>query len=37
MSQYLSYDEINFVDNVNLEDILNTPDDSEVGFFVELI
>ena len=37
MSQSLPYDEINFVDNVNLEDILNTPDDSEVGFFVELI
>ena len=36
MSQYLPYDEIKFVDNVKLGDILNTSDDSEVGYFVEV-
>ena len=35
MSQPLPYDEINFDNNVKLEDILNTPDDSDIGFFVE--
>ena len=36
MSQYLPYDEIKFDNNVNLEDILNTPDDSDIGYFVEV-
>ena len=36
MSQYLPYDEINFVGDVKLEDILNTSDDSQVGYFVEV-
>ena len=36
LSEPLSYDEINFDNNVNLEDILNTPDDSDIGFFVEV-
>ena len=35
MSQYLPYDDIKFDNNVKLEDILNTPDDSEIGYFVE--
>ena len=32
MSQYLPYDEIKFDNTVKLEDILNTPDDSEIGY-----
>ena len=36
MSEYLPYDEIKFDRNVNLEDILNTPDDSVFGYFVEV-
>ena len=36
MSQYLPYDGIIFVDNVNLEDILDTSDDSDVGYSVEV-
>ena len=36
MSQYLRYDEIKFDRNVELEDILNTPDDSNVGYFIEV-
>ena len=35
MSQPLPYDEIKF-DNVTLEDILDTPDDSDIGYFVEV-
>ena len=35
MSEPLPYDEIKFDKNVNLEDILNTPDDSDTGFFIE--
>ena len=31
----LPYNEIKFDQNVKLEDILNTPDDSDIGFFVE--
>ena len=31
MSAYLPYDEIKFDNNVKLEDILNTPDDSDIG------
>ena len=35
MSQPLPFDEINFDKNVSSEDILNTPHDSDTGFFVE--
>ena len=35
MSESLPYDEIKFDKNVNLEDILNTLDDSCIGCFVE--
>ena len=34
--QLLSYDEIKFDKNVKLEDILNTPDDSDIGYFIEV-
>ena len=36
MSQYLPYDEIKFDNTVKFEDILNTPDDSDKGYFIEL-
>ena len=36
MSEYLPYDEIKFDINVELEDILNTSDDSNNGYFVEV-
>ena len=36
MSEYLPYDELKFVNNGKLEDILNTPDDSDIGFFIEV-
>ena len=36
MSESLPYDEIKFDNNVNLEDILKTPDDSDIGYFVEV-
>ena len=36
MSQPLLYDEIKFDKNVKLEDILTTPDDSGIGFFIEV-
>ena len=36
MSQPLPFDEIEFDQNVTLEDILNTPDDSDIGFFIEV-
>ena len=36
MSQYLPYDEIKIDDNVELEGILNTPGDSDIGYFVEV-
>ena len=35
MSQPLPYDEIKFDNEVELEDILNTPDDSDIGYFIE--
>ena len=35
-SEYLHYDEIKFNENVYLEDILNTPDDSDIGYLVEV-
>ena len=36
MSQPLPYDEIKFDNNVKLEDILNSPDDSNIGYFIEV-
>ena len=36
MSQPVRYDENNFDKNFNLEDILNTNNDSDVGCFVEV-
>ena len=36
MSQYLPYDEIKFDNNIKLEDILNTPDDSNIGYLIEV-
>ena len=36
MSEYLPYDEIKFDNNGKLEDILNTPDDSDIGYFIEV-
>ena len=36
MSQSLPYDEIKFDKSVKLEDILNTPDDSDIGYFIEV-
>ena len=36
MSQYLPYDEIKFNNNIKLEDILNTSDDSDIGYFIEV-
>ena len=35
MSQPLPYDEIEFVKNVKIKDIKNTPDDSDIGYFIE--
>ena len=34
MSQTLPYDKISFERNVTLEDILNTPDVSDIGYFI---
>ena len=36
MSQRLPYDEIKFHKNFKLTDILNTPDDSDIGYFIEV-
>ena len=36
MSEYLAYYEIEFDNNVKLEDILSTPDDSDIGYFIEV-
>ena len=36
MSQMTPYDEIKFEKDVCLEEILNTPDDSEIGYFLEV-
>ena len=36
MSEPLPYDEIKLDKNVKLEDILNTQDDSNIGFFIEV-
>ena len=35
MCEYLPYAEIKLNNNVKLEDILNTPGDSDIGYFVE--
>ena len=35
MSEPLPYDEIKFDNTVKLEDILNFPDDSDIGYFIE--
>ena len=35
MSEPLPYDEIKFDRKVKLEDIINTPDDSDTGFLIE--
>ena len=35
MSEPLPYDEIKFDNTVKLEEILNTPDDSDIGYFIE--
>ena len=36
MSEYLPYDEINFDKIAKLEDFLNTPDNSDIGYFFEI-
>ena len=36
MSEPLPNDEINFDRDIKLEDILNTPDDSDIGYFIEV-
>ena len=36
MSENLPYDEIKFDRNVKLEEILNTPDGSDIGYFIEV-
>ena len=36
MSEYLPYDEVKFDRDVKLKDFLNTPDDSDIGYFIEV-
>ena len=36
MNEYLPYDENKFDNNVNLEDIFITPDDSDIRYFIEV-
>ena len=36
MSQPLPYDEFKFDQNVELEDVLNTPDDGDIGYLIEV-
>ena len=36
MSEYLPYDEVKFDRNVKSEDLLNSPDDSDISSFVEV-
>ena len=36
MSEPLPYDEVKFDNNVKLEDVLNTTDDNDIGYFVEV-
>ena len=35
MSQFLRYDKNIFIKNFKMEKILNTPDDSDIGYFIE--
>ena len=37
LSQMLPYDEIKFEEDICLREILNTPDDNEIGYFEKLI
>ena len=36
MSQSLPYEDLKFDNNKNIETILSNPDDSEIGYFVEV-
>ena len=36
MSQYLPYENLKFDNNIDIETILNTAYDSEIGYFVEV-
>ena len=36
MCQPLPYDEIKFDTKFKFEDILNTPDDNDIGYFIEV-
>ena len=36
MSEYLPYDEINIDRIVKLEEILKTPDDGDIGYFIQI-
>ena len=36
MSEYLPYDDIKFDKNIKLKDKLNTPDDSDIGYLIEV-
>ena len=36
MSQPLPYDELEIDKNVKIEDILNTPDDGDIDYFIEV-
>ena len=36
MSEPLPYDEIKFDNNVELENFLNTPNESDIGYFIEV-
>ena len=36
MSEYLPYDEFKCDRDVKLEKILNAPDDSDIGYFIEV-
>ena len=36
VSQMLPYDEIKFEKSFCLDEILNTPDDNEIGYFIEV-
>ena len=36
MSDSLLYDEINFDKNVDIENTSSTPDDSDIGYFLEI-
>ena len=36
MSEYLPYEEVKFDRNVKLEEFLNTPHDSDIGYFIEV-